>query len=224
MKNVKKKFIRIIILFLFIITGIVITSAIIKYFSITTPDKISELRFNLPQKKDFTLCFPIELQTEITLNWKTKPKKILIELPEGLQENSTPEFKISKISWGKCIWKIKLYIQAYIPGTYEKISGKAIFSFQNSKQIEIPIKLPDINITPFDTKNNTELKIAEKIEKKSDKKLWLITGIISAIVLTIIAVVFYLKNKYRTKITPQLPSWSIALDKIRNLRISQEKG
>jgi len=221
MKNIKKNFIRIII-FLFFVLGVITISTIIKYLSITSPDKIPEIKFELPQKKNFTICFPIELTAEIALDWKTKPKKIVIALPEGLQEYSAPEFKISKISWGKWIWKIKVYVQAYIPGNYQKISGNASFISQNSKQLEALIRLPDLNISPFGLKNNTTLKIAEKIEKKSNKKLWILITLIFAIIIAIIVIVLYLKNKKR--ITPQLPSWCITLDKIRNLRISHEKG
>ncbi|HPN84562.1 MAG TPA: hypothetical protein PK821_04410 [Victivallales bacterium] len=196
-------------------------SAFLKYRSIKS-SSLPEIIVLSPDKESkFNLGDKIVLFSDLECDWTVSPKRVKFSIPEGLQEIPERNFSLKKIRWGKWTWRISFTLQAFRPGEYPAIDGVAEFWSANAPLVS-KIKTSSFAIDEIQVNENDEINVAGKIEGRKFPFKSVLTALI--ILILIAAIAMFAWRRKTGKTVSSLPPWCIALDLLRELRISQEHG
>ncbi len=224
MKRLFKVFLFVMISALCVVAALAV-AIFAKYMSLPAEGKLPDIEMHLLRGDGLKIGEPLDFEAEIDCAWGTVPRKIEVVLPEGLQQIGPGSFSFRRAGWGRWTWRAELVLQAFRPGEYTDISGSAEFTSKDSRHLRVPVKLQKFSVGEIQVADDAEIKIAGRIEDKKMPSRKLIAGIAAAVLLLLIAAIaIFAMRKRREKKEKPLPFWVVALDALRELRISQERG
>ncbi len=196
-----------------------------KYLSTAPDEKLPGIELRQGRDAGTRIGDPATFEAEFDCAWGTVPRKIEAVLPEGLQQIGSGAFSFRGAGWGRWTWRAELVLQAFRPGEYADVSGIAEFTSKDSRHLRVPVKLQKFSVGEIQVADDAEIKIAGRIEEKNTPSRKLIAGTAAAVLLlAVAAIAIFATRKRREERKKPLPFWHAALDALRELRISQERG
>lgn len=163
----------------------------------------------------------IACRTVFKAPWGISPFSAEGTAGEGSQFSSIPQSSFSKLGWGFNEWTVNSKIQPFREGEIPEGTLKTAFS--NGQDFEL--KIPSFKVSPLTDADESQLALAEKIERRSKYVFFAIVGGLALVLmLGVTAVAFIIYFLMRRKAEKALTPWESALAEIRSLRSKTKEG
>ncbi len=159
-------------------------------------------------------------QVEITIPTRFRIKHTEAIAGKGCVQAGTVKIHRGTWHWSKQVWRIETELRAFRPGQVDP--GSLTIEFGNTLKSNDnhthSVVIPGFVALPISVEKNTELKLADVAtpHSKHFSPWWLLLAI------PIVILVWWLL-RHRQKVTPVLPSWELATQALKRLRIGLEQ-